>query len=309
MTRDLGKLEKVRLRDIWKHEALDFTTWLSKDENIQNLSEEIGIEIKVLETEASVGNFNVDILAEDPDCDRKIIIENQLEKTDHDHLGKLITYASGHNAEIIIWIVEKAREEHKRAIEWLNENIDEKINFFLIQLEVWRIGESMPAPKFQIISRPNDWAKTIKHASDSGRLTNVKALQLEFWESFKEYVEDKGLNFKLRKPRPQHWYDISYGNSSSHLTVTVDTRTSAINCMMYIEDNMDLYYKFHDHKEEIEKELGFSLEWAELPGKKASKMYITRNNINFENKTAWKNYFGWITGKLELLRDVFTKYL
>ncbi|MBA2853947.1 Holliday junction resolvase [Methanococcus maripaludis] len=305
----LGKLEKVDLRKIWNHEAYDFTTWLSRDENIKILSDELGIDINVLQTEASVGSFNVDILAEELDCDRKIIIENQLEKTDHDHLGKLITYASGHNAEIIIWIVKEAREEHKRAIEWLNEYIDEKINFFLIQVELWKIGDSAPAPKFQIISRPNDWAKTIKHASDSGKLTNAKALQLEFWESFKEYVEENGQKFKLRKPRAQHWFDIAYGNAASHLTVTVDTRACAINCMIYIENNMDLYHKFYQNKEQIEKELGFSLEWAEMSGKKASKMYITKNNVDLEDRDSWPDYFSWIVGKLEVLRDVFTKYI
>ncbi|MBA2846611.1 hypothetical protein HNP88_000795 [Methanococcus maripaludis] len=305
----LGKLEKVDLRKIWNHEAYDFTTWLSMDENIRILSDELGIDINVLQTEASVGSFNVDILAEEADCDRKIIIENQLEKTDHDHLGKLITYASGHNAEIIIWIVKEAREEHKRAIDWLNEYIDEKINFFLIQVELWKIGDSSPAPKFQIISRPNDWAKTIKHASDGGNLTNVQALQLEFWEAFNEYIEKNGQNFKLRKPRPQQYYDISYGNPSSHLTITVDTRNKVINCMIYIDNSMDLYLKFYQNKEKIEKELGFSPEWDEMAGRKASKIYVTQNNVDLEDRNSWADYFSWIVCKLEILRDVFTKYL
>ncbi len=121
MTRKLDKLTKVQLRDIWKHEALDFTQWLALQENLDLLSEEIGLDLQNPQTEVSVGSFNVDILAED-DAERKVIIENQLEATDHDHLGKLITYGSGLDAEIIIWIVKKAREEHQQAITWLNEN-------------------------------------------------------------------------------------------------------------------------------------------------------------------------------------------
>ncbi len=165
---NLDKLKKVNLRDVWQHEAHKFTKWLAEEENISELSEEIGIDIEVIQTEANVGSFSVDILAKEVESERKIIIENQLEKTDHDHLGKLITYASGYDAEFIIWIVKTAREEHINAINWLNENIVENINFFLIEIELWKIGESKPAPKFQIIARPNDWAKTIKTASSKG---------------------------------------------------------------------------------------------------------------------------------------------
>ncbi len=128
------------------------------------MGDRIGTVIKLIRTEANVGRYNVDILAEEEGTGRKIIIENQLEDTDHDHLGKIITYASGYDAEIIIWIVKDAREEHKRAIEWLNEHTDEKIGFFLIQIQVWRIGDSVPAPKFDIVSSPNEWAKITKIA-------------------------------------------------------------------------------------------------------------------------------------------------
>lgn len=159
---ELGKLKKIDLRKAWKHEAIDFTSWLAQDENLTLLSDEIGIGIKLIKTEASVGNFNVDILAEEENTGRKIIIENQLEPTNHDHLGKLVTYASGYDAEIIVWIVEDVKDEHKQAIDWLNEHTDEKLNFFLIKMELWQIGDSSFAPKFQIISNPNDWAKTLK---------------------------------------------------------------------------------------------------------------------------------------------------
>ncbi len=162
MTKSLSKLNKVNLRDVWEHEALDFTNWLAQEENLEALSEEIGIDINLIKTEASVGKFNVDILAEDEATRRKIIIENQLEQTNHDHLGKIITYASGYDAEVIIWIVKDVRDEHQRAIEWLNEHTDEDINFFLIKIELWQIENSNPAPKFEIICSPNEWAKTIK---------------------------------------------------------------------------------------------------------------------------------------------------
>ena len=123
----LRALEKVDLRTVWKHEASDFTNWLAQDENLSLLSDEIGIDISLIQTEASVGKFNVDILAEEENTGRKIVIENQLESTNHDHLGKIITYASGFDAEIVIWIVKDVRDEHKQAIDWLNEHTDDKI--------------------------------------------------------------------------------------------------------------------------------------------------------------------------------------
>ncbi|MDI3537618.1 MAG: hypothetical protein PWP30_2100 [Eubacteriaceae bacterium] len=134
----LGKIEKIDdLRCIWPHEAYDFSQWLAQDENLQLLSDTIGIDIVLEEIESSVGDFNVDLYAYEEGTKRKIIIENQLENTDHNHLGKIITYASGKEAEVIIWIVKRARDEHKNAIEWLNQHTDENIGFFLLEIELW----------------------------------------------------------------------------------------------------------------------------------------------------------------------------
>ena len=160
---NLSRLEEIKdLRTVWPHEALDFTPWLSQDDNISLLADAIGLDIIVDETESSVGDFNVDIFASETGTDRKIIIENQLEDTNHDHLGKLITYASGKSADVIVWVVKHAREEHKAAIEWLNNHTDEKIGFFLCEIKLYRIGTSEPAVKFEVIEKPNDWTKEVK---------------------------------------------------------------------------------------------------------------------------------------------------
>ena len=158
----LSKLIKLPLRTIWKHEALDFTQWLAEEDNLALLSDAIGITLANPQTEVGVGKFSVDILADDEDNNRKVIIENQIEKTNHAHLGQLITYASGLDAELCIWIVARAQEEREQAIKWLNENTTENANFFLIEVEAWQIGDSLPAAKFNIVAKPNDWAKTIK---------------------------------------------------------------------------------------------------------------------------------------------------
>ena len=163
---NLGTLKEITdLRSVWSHEAHDFTPWLVQ--NISILGNEIGIDISIEETESSVGDFNVDIFATDADTGKKIIIENQLEETDHDHLGKLITYASGKSADLVIWLVKKARAEHRAAIEWLNNHTDEEVGFILCEIKVFQIGDSMPAPKFEIIEQPNNWVKEMKKTSGS----------------------------------------------------------------------------------------------------------------------------------------------
>lgn len=304
----LGKLVKVEdLRTIWKHEAYDFTKWLSKDENLSLLGDEIGIEINLLETEASVGSFSVDILAEEESTGRKIIIENQLESTDHDHLGKIITYASGYDAEIIIWVVKEIREEHRQAIDWLNEHTDEKTNFFIVKVELWKIGDSPCAVKFQVVSRPNDWAKSVRQTTNNANLTDTKVLQLEFWNEFKTYALSRGSNLKLRKAFPQHWYDLSYGVSGSHIGLTINTQLKQIGCEIYISDSKELYRTFEQQKEQIENELGFELEWMELPNKKASRIKAT-TTADLNSRSKWENYFEWLKEVAEKFQKTFYKY-
>ena len=150
---NLGTLKEITdLRSVWSHEALNFTPWVA--ENVDLLADAVGLDITVDETESSVGDFNVDIYASETGTDRKIIIENQLEDTDHDHLGKLITYASGKDADVVIWVVKHAREEHKAAVEWLNNHTDDKIGFFLCEIKLFQIGDSDIAPSFTVVERP-----------------------------------------------------------------------------------------------------------------------------------------------------------
>lgn len=304
---NLSKLNKVELREVWGHEALHFTNWLAETENLEALSEEIGVDIKLIQTEASVGRFNVDILAEEEASGRKIIIENQLEDTNHDHLGKIITYASGYDAEIIIWIVRDFREEHQKAVDWLNEHTDENINFFLIKIELWQIEGSNPAPKFEIISSPNEWAKAIKISTTSGELTNTKIQQLDFWNKFKNYVREKDTKIRLRATRPQHWYDISIGNSDSHVALTINSRENLIGCEIYIDRNKELFKFLTEKKDEIEKEIDEKVEWVDAPV--ASRIKIKKEVSDVFNQIESEKYFAWLYEKTILLQKVFIKYL
>ena len=183
---NLSKLEEITdLRKVWPHEAQDFTPWLATEDNIGSLSDAIGIDIAIDEEESPVGDFNVDIFAREIDTGRKIIIENQLESTNHDHLGKLITYASGKSAEIIVWLVKHAREEHRAAIEWLNNHTDDKVAFFLCEIKLYKIGNSSPAVKFEVVERPNDWAKDVKKADTTSA---VQQRRYDYWVAFQDYA-------------------------------------------------------------------------------------------------------------------------
>lgn len=302
----LGKLKKIDLREAWKHEALDFTQWLAKDENLALLSEEIGVDINLIETEANFGSFNVDILAEDSNG-RKIVIENQLESTNHDHLGKIITYASGYNAEIIIWIVKDVRNEHKQAIDWLNEHTDEKINFFSIKLELWQIDGSPYAPKFQIISKPNEWAKIMKAPISS--LTERKLKLLDFWTALNEYLNNKNSEINPQKPSSDHWNNISVGTSKAHISLTALAKEKKIGCEFYIPDNKELYFYLIEHKEEIEQIFGQELYWQELKGKKASRISISRDNFNLYEDNDWEKDFAWFENNAIRLKKAICPFL
>ncbi len=255
-----------------------------------------------------MGKFSVDILAEEENTERKIVIENQLETTNHDHLGKIITYASGFDAEIVIWIVKDVRDEHKQAVDWLNEHTDDKINIFAIRMELWQIGDSPYAPKFQIISKPNDWAKAIKKSTTRSELSYRRLMQLEFWNQFKEFAVSRKSSLRLRKSYPHHWYDISIGNSKSHLSLIVDANNEQVRCEFYIPDSKPIFHTLLENKEAIESKLDHELEWMELEGKKASRIK-TVLNIDLNNSDNWEKCFKWLMETAQEFQTVFANQL
>lgn len=303
MSNKLGKIKEIDLRDIFKDEARDLTPWLAKEENLEVLSAEIGTEIKLIQVEATVGRFNVDILAEEEASGKKIIIENQLETTDHDHLGKIITYASGHDAGIIIWIFRQIRDEHRQAIEWLNKHTSENIDFFAIKLQLWQIDDSKPAPKFEVIVSPNEWAKTIRNKS-SGEMTDTKIQQLEFWTEFKEWVQAKDKKIRLQTPRPQHWFDVSMGTSDAHIALTVNTREGLLGCGIYINKNKELFSFAQDRKESVEKAVGANLDWIDAP--KASRINLAIPNFDLQAQDRYQEYFKWLYDMTLKFKKVFS---
>lgn len=304
----LGALKKVNLRKIWNHEAHDFTKWLAKEENIAKLTEELDIDLENIVPEASSGRYNVDILANEVQTGKKVIIENQLEITDHKHLGQILTYASGHDASIIIWLVKDYREEHKQAIDWFNVHMPESISFFLVKIELWQIGESEVAPRFNVIAQPNDWTKAVKASNNNAPLSELKLQQQEFWNQFKEYANTNNTSLNLgRKTRPQHWYNISYGTSKGHLSISFNSRNSYISCEVYITNDETLFEKYKKKEQAIEEALGYKLDWKDLPESNAFRIQVTYP-CDPQDTSKWDEYFEWIKVTAEAFDKTFRKY-
>lgn len=304
----LGNLEKINLREVWAREDTHFTQWLAKEENISVLLDEIGVSAENIKTEDNAGKFNCDITADEVESGKKIIIENQLEKTDHSHLGQLLTYASSFDASIIVWVVADARDEHKQAIEWFNRNMTENISFFLVKIEVWKIGDSIPAPKFNIVVEPNDWAKiTLNKGTANKELTDTKLEKLRFWEELKDYSDNNPSKLRItRKPRPQHWYSMSIGIRHISLNFIHNTRTSSIAVDIYI-NQQEIYDKIQSKKDYFESICGeLELEWLALPEKKASRI-LTSRSCDLTKEALWEDYFNWFILTGETLLNAINK--
>ena len=304
----LGKMRKIDdLRSVWKSEPRNFSKWLSEEENLNLLSKEIGVDMYLEQLESKVGEFSVDLYAIENVTSRKIVIENQLEDTNHDHLGKIITYASGKDAEIIVWIVKRAREEHRRAIEWLNEKTSSDITFFLVEIELWQIDDSALAPHFNVVERPNDWAKAIKNAEG---LSETKKLQYEFWKEFCEYAFKKESmihEFTKRKPQPQHWHTLGINGKSYCVNVTVNTQKKFIAADLYISNDKEFFYKLLNQKNKFEESFGCKLEWneAEKDCRIVVKKYADIKNTSSPN---WNEMFDWFIDTSIKLKQVILKY-
>ena len=304
---NLGTLKEITdLRSIWPHEALNFTPWVA--ENVDLLADAVGLDITVDETESSVGDFNVDIYASETGTDRKIIIENQLEDTDHDHLGKLITYASGKGADVVIWVVKHAREEHKAAVEWLNNHTDDKIGFFLCEIKLFQIGDSQIAPAFTVVERPNDWTKEIRKTASAN---STQQQRLEYWQEFNDYAfSDANFSriFNKRKPTTDHWMDFSIGSSACHIAVSQIQKRKAVDVELYINDDKELFKSLFAHKDEIEKNMEMELEWKELPERKASRILIEKT-VDLDDRATWPEQFDYIMDTCIKMKRAFKRYL
>ena len=305
---NLGKLVKVDLREVWKNEAGDFTPWLANEENIKILGDAVGIELEVEAQEQDVGPFRADILCKDTAANHWVLIENQLERTDHIHLGQLMTYAAGLDAVTIIWVAEKFTEEHRAALDWLNEKTDESVNFFGLEIELWRIGDSDIAPKFNIISKPNEWSKTVRTTAAKTELSDTTRLQLEFWTQFRDFMEKNSSFVRCQKPRPQNWTNFAVGRSFFHLVAKINTRDSELGVYLCIYGSNRLAH-FNllkdNYRQKIESQIGIKLDWRELLDAKESHIETSWES-DPKDKNSWSEQHEWIKSTVEIFHEVLS---
>lgn len=319
MSTQLSRLEPVNLREIWSNEGSDFTPWLSQNENLSLLGNTIGLELEFEAQEKDVGPFRADVLCKDTATNNWVLIENQLERTDHSHLGQLLTYAAGLKAVTIVWIADRFTDEHRAALDWLNEITDDRFNFFGLEIEVWKIANSPAAPKFNVISQPNDWSRTVaKTASrvEEGTLSEGKQLQLAFWTGFRDYAREHAEHIKPTKPHPQPWMDIALGKTGVYLTAVASLYDSEnqtydsheIRAEVSLSDKYAKAYfeQLERDRERIEEELEENLTWRNPENSRMCRLFV-RESVGLHDQEQWGQYYRWLVSKLDAMHRVFSQ--
>lgn len=295
----LSKIEKVDLRSCWQNEATDFTPWLASEENIALLADALGLnELEVKAQEEHVGPFRADILCVEPGTDKIVLIENQLEKTDHNHLGQIMTYAAGLDAVTIIWIAERFTEEHRAAIDWLNRITDNDFNFFGVEIGLIKIGDSAAAPIFNVIAKPNGWSKDVRSSSHAGseERSESENFKYEFWSGFCDFMSNNPSKlFHPQSPSYAHWMNIAMGKSGYQVCLLVNTQEQKLTVQMYIVDDREktVFDKLAENKDAAETAIGQHLDWRRLDRKKASTIDLYKH-YDLNNLSQRDEMYAWL---------------
>ncbi|MCF6233182.1 MAG: DUF4268 domain-containing protein [Rhodobacteraceae bacterium] len=314
MMTNLGRLEKIDLRKEWPSEAQDFTPWLAQEENLALLSETLSLDLELEAVEQNVGPFRADILCKDTLSDRWVLVENQLERTDHTHLGQLITYAAGLNAVTIVWISARIMDEHRAAMDWLNEITDTEVRFFGLEVELWRIGQSLSAPKFNVISKPNDWSRNTaraKKAITEGNLTPTRLKQRAYWTVVQSLVAEHDGPLNPVSPAPQSWLAHGIGKTGVGLGMVINTQAKWARVEIYLggkwakSDFVELW----TNKAKLETAFGEDLDWQKLPEKTDSRICLTLHNVDPLDESDWPRQHKWLVDRATQLHKVFRPYV
>ncbi len=304
-TPKLARLERVDLREEWKTEAQDFTPWLAQADNLAVLSDTLGMELTTEGTEQGVGPFRADILCRDTQDDSLVLIENQLARSDHSHLGQLLTYAAGLQTVTIIWVSATFTDEHRAALDWLNEITGEKFRFFGLEVELWRIGDSPAAPKFNVVSRPNNWSRTTRRVA-SGEIPESSLKLQHFWEQLSQHLEKRAGNVRLAAPPARAWTSYGLGRTGFHLEAVLSPQAGHVRVELRLKgpDAKAHFALLAGMKEAIETEIDAQLEWARQPSNNVSRVILHRKG-DPTDESAWPELAEWTAKTLQKFDAVF----
>lgn len=304
----IGKIERVHLREVWKNEAKDFTCWLF--DNIEVLSEELDIDLTAVEKEKDVISFSADIVAEDG-SGQTVLIENQLEKTDHDHLGKILTYVSNLDAKIAIWISSNPRPEHERAIDWLNET-GVGVKFYLVKVEAYKIGNSEPAPKFTVVAGPSE--KTEAVGEEKKEFAERHKKRFEFWKTLLEKSKPKTSLHSNISPNIYSWIGAGSGLRGLGYNYVITYKYGGVE--LYIdrgkgaeEENKRIFDEFFSHKKEIEGIFEDKLDWERLDDRRASRIARRYKGVGLDDKEQWDKLQNDMIDGMIRLEKALNKYI
>ena len=307
----LSSIERVDLREVWPDEAKDFTPWLER--NITALGDALGMDLEFSQREAPVGAYSLDIRAREPRENRQVVIENQLEKTDHDHLGKLLTYAAGYDAGVVVWLSREFTDEHRQALDWLNQRTGEDTLFFGVVVELWKIDSSRPAPYFNLVAQPNNWRKERITGRSAAPVSERSERYREFFQGLMDTLREEHKFTSAKKAQPQSWYvfasgrrGVSYGaawgKEGPRAELYIDLPGGA-------DANLALLEHLEEYKEEIEATIGQPLDWQRLEDRRACRIAAIRpGSIDAPDGTL-EEIREWMVGRLLKFKEAFDPHL
>ena len=304
----LGRLERVDIRDQWANEQTGFTPWLAEQNNLEILGETLVLNLELESVERQIGPFRADIVCKDVDTGFLVLVENQLERTDHRHLGQLLTYAAGLKAVTIIWLAAPFTDEHRATLDWLNGITHEDFRFFGLEIELWKIGDSLAAPKFNIVSKPNDWSRSVARAARD-ELSEGARKQKEYWAEFQKQLNALGGPIAgNRKPQPASWMSYGIGRTGFNLAAAMHSTKNWIRTELYISGtNANKRFDLlEQQKDDIERELDYPLEWEELPTKRDCRIAYYLQEADPWDETDWPGQHEWLAEHLNKMHNVFS---
>lgn len=307
----LGRLSNLKVTDVWESEPRGFTPWLAQAENLKLLCDILGIdELVDVKQEDPVGKFRVDIVAREQDGGT-VVIENQFGKTDHGHLGQIMTYLAGQHGRVtVIWIAERFNEEHRAVIDWLNSNSSDDFTFFAVEVEVLRIGNSEPAPWFNVVAKPNIWSRTVRASASERESSEMRAshqVRLGYWAAFGEYLQSQQSDFRIRRANKDHWFEFPTGRSGSVISATISTDKQRLGVEIYNHGdvNKTIFDRLYSQKEAIESEVGAILDWQKLEGKKATRIALFKQGENPADPSSWPRQHLWMLTQMVRFKGAF----